>query len=257
MITWYGKKLCDSGFVINLSERKDRWERTMSELSLNGFDGLERFEAIKKEEGKYFKYGCTQSHIEIAKLQIQNGWEYVLYLEDDIIVDFFYDYSVDNSRIDKEKVCDLIISELYEKKPDVLWLGVRPEENTEKISNIFVRPKSTLMSHSYIGSLKYAHFLVDNLRYEVQNHFSGGYPIDFFISQINLKNDWRIDVYDTEGVMKNNNLVIYMTSPMIFNQGQSHSDLLDKHVYYETWVRGCYNAYVNTTNLNIKPILYE
>ena len=42
---------------------------------------------------------------------------------------------------------------------------------------------------------------------------------------------------------------------MIFNQGGSYSDLTDNEVNYETWVRGCYNAYINTKKLNIKPFL--
>ena len=48
-----------------------------------------------------------------------------------------------------------------------------------------------------------------------------------------------------------------MTTPMIFTQGASFSDLTDNMVSYEVWVRGCYNEYVNINKLNIKPIIYE
>lgn len=257
MIKWYGEKLCDQGFIINLEERKDRYDRVRKNLRIGKFTGLKRFNAVKIIEPNFTKYGCTQSHIEIAKKQIKNNWEYVLYMEDDSVINFFYDYSINESEIDKEKVAKNIIKELNEKKPDVLWLGVRPEEDTEYVSNFLVKPKKTLMSHAYIGSIKYAKFLVDNLKYKDNNHFSAGYPIDFFLSQINTKDCWRLENFDNEKIMKNNDLKIYMTVPMIFNQGESFSNLTDNYVDYKIWVTGCYQAYANINKLNIKPLLNE
>lgn len=257
MVTWFGEKICDAGFIINLDERKDRLDRVTKNLKVSGFSGLERFSAVKIKKGNFTKYGCTQSHIDIAKKQIENNWEYVLYLEDDIICDFYYNSKIPENKINKELIAHNIISEIKNKKPDVLWLGVRPEEKVEYISNFLVRPKKTLMSHAYVGSIKYARFLVDNLKYEDNNHFSGGYPIDFFISQINIRNDWRIESFDKKNIIKNNDLKIFMSIPMIFNQGKSFSDLTDKEVSYETWIRGCYDFYANINELKIKPLLYE
>jgi GR25 family glycosyltransferase involved in LPS biosynthesis len=192
MVLWFGKKLCDRGFLINLKHREDRLERSIRELAKSRLEGIERFDALVIEEKNFIKYSCTKSHIEIAKIQIKNGWNYVMYLEDDIISDFFYDYMTDNSKINIEKVSEAIIENLYEKKPDILWLGVRPENYTKKISDCFLEPDSTLMSHAYIGSLRYAKFLVENLEYWNMESVAGGWPIDFFISQITKKNDWRI-----------------------------------------------------------------
>lgn len=257
MVKWYGKKLCDNGYIINLKDRIDRYERVKQNLKNGKFSGLKRFNAIKITNSNYIKYGCTQSHIEIAKKQIKNNWEYVLYMEDDSVVDFFYNDSIDETKINKKKIAHSIINEINEKKPDVLWMGVRPEEDAEYVSNFLAKPKKTLMSHAYIGSLKYAKFLVDNLKYMDNNHFSGGYPIDFFISQIGVKNDWRIEYFDKENIIKNNDLKIYMTVPMIFNQGESFSNLTDNYTSHEVWVRGCYQHYVDINKLNIKPLLNE
>ena len=257
MIQWFGNKLCDAGFVINLNHREERLRRTFSELESSNIEGVERFEACMISEPFYSKYGCTQSHIEIAKLQIENNWEYVLYLEDDIISDFFYDYGTDNTKIDKRKVSEEIISNLNQMKPDVLWLGVRPESYTEKVSDCFVKPSITLMSHAYLGSLKYANFLIENLKYSESNHFSYRWPIDFFISQINVKNNWTLDKMENTNFFKNNDLKIFMTTPMIFNQGHSYSDLLDRDVNYKEWVEGCYSEYVNTNKMNINKFLNE
>lgn len=257
MVKWFGKKLCDAGFLINLKSRKDRYSRAINELKKSGINGVKRFDAVIIDDPNFIKYGCTQSHIDIAKLQLENDWEYVLYLEDDIVSDFYYKNSLMSANIDKKEISKNIIKELNDKKPDILWLGVRLESETEYVSNFLVKPKETLMSHAYLGSKKYAKFLIDNLIYQDGGHFSGRYPIDFFISQITSKNDWRLDSFDKDNIMKNNDLVVYVTVPMIFNQGESFSDLTDNYVNYVTWVRGCFEAYANIDKLNIKPLLNE
>lgn len=257
MVEWFGNKLCDKGFLINLKERDDRYNRAVDNLQIAGISGVERFEGVRITNPMFLKYGCTQSHIEIAKKQIKNKWEYVLYLEDDIVTDFFYSLNFSNDKINKEEVAIQIINEINEKKPDILWLGVRPEDYTEYVSNCLVKPTKTLMSHAYVGSLKFAKFLVDNLKYDDSKHFSNLWPIDFFMSQINTKDCYLIDLRDSENIMKKNDLKVYMTTPMIFTQGTSYSDLTDNLVSYEVWIRGCYNEYVNINKLNIKPIMYE
>ena len=74
MIKWYGRKIADAGFVINLSSRADRLNNVWKTLKNVNITGVQRFNAIQKH-----KDGCTLSHIEIAKLQIKNNWDYVLY----------------------------------------------------------------------------------------------------------------------------------------------------------------------------------
>ena len=255
MIKWYGENLCDAGFLINLKERTDRFDIAEKELINSGIEGVERFDAVVITEPNFTKYGCTQSHIEIAKKQIENNWEYVLYLEDDIKTEYYYSETIPLTSVDRKKVSTSIINDLYEYKPDVLWLGVRPEEDTEYVSNNLVKPKKTLMSHAYLGSLKYARFLIKNLHYTNNKHFSYKLPIDYFISQLNEKNCFQIDSFECgENILKND-LKVYMSSPLIFNQGTSFSNIIDKDVDYLIWVRGCIDAYVNIDKLKIKPHL--
>ena len=64
--------------VINLEERKDRWEY-MKNL-FNDYD-LERFDAIKHKEG--WK-GCTLSHVSIIENAKKNDDDYVIVMEDDV-----------------------------------------------------------------------------------------------------------------------------------------------------------------------------
>jgi GR25 family glycosyltransferase involved in LPS biosynthesis len=255
MIKWFGEYLCDAGFLINLKERTDRFNIAEKELIDGGIEGVERFDAVVITEPDFIKYGCTQSHIEIAKKQIENNWEYVLYLEDDIKTEYYYSETIPSTSVDRKKVSTSIINDLSEYKPDVLWLGVRPEENTEYVSNNLVKTNKTLMSHAYLGSLKYAKFLIENLRYADNKHFSSRLPIDYFISQLTEKNCWQINSFENgENILKND-LKVYMSSPLIFNQGASFSNIIDRDVDYSIWVRGCIDAYVNIDKLKINPHL--
>lgn len=255
MIKWYGERLCDAGFLINLKERTDRFNIAEKELIDSGIEGVERFDAVVITEPDFTKYGCTQSHIEIAKKQIENNWEYVLYLEDDIKTEYYYSERIPLTSVDRKKVSTSIINDLYEYKPDVLWLGVRPENDTEYVTNNLVKTNKTLMSHAYLGSLKYAKFLVENLQYTDNQHFSSRLPIDYFISQLTEKDCWQINSYKNgENILKND-LKVYMSIPLIFNQGASFSNIIDRDVDYTIWVRGCIDAYVNLNKLNIKPHL--
>ena len=255
MVKWLDRQLCDAGFVINLKEREDRLSRALHEVELSGIVGIQRFDGVEISSGLFQKYGCTQSHIEIAKEQIKNSWEYVLYLEDDCVFDLFYDYTINKANIDYDLVVEKIIDELNMYKPDILWLGVRPEDYALPFSDVFVLPKKTIMSHAYLGSLNYAKFLVENFKYTDSDHFSYMYPIEFFMSQICNPIDHRIFFYDREKIMFNHGLKVCMTSPMIFNQGSSYSNLTENFVSYELWITGCYNEYVNPKKLNIKTLL--
>jgi GR25 family glycosyltransferase involved in LPS biosynthesis len=257
MIKWFGIDICNAGFLINLEERNDRYLRSVETLSECNITGVERFNAVVINDSVYHKYGCTESHIQIAKLQIENNWDYVLYLEDDIIEDYFYNHSIPNHLINKEKVTKSIIKDFKKHKPDILWLGTRLEDYTSKFSNFLVKPKKTIMAHGYIGSLKFANFLVNHLKYRDQDHFSGGWPIDFFMSQIVSKDDWRVRDLDNDKIIINNDLKVFVSIPMIFNQGKSHSNLTDNFVSYEGWVRGCFNKYADINKLKIKTFLNE
>jgi len=252
MITWYNNQLADAGFVINLQERSDRLEKAISQLEIVNIKGVQQFNAVKIPESNS---GCTQSHIEIAKIQIKNNWDYVLYLEDDIEADVFYDISADN--VDIETVAKNITKDLRKYKPDVLWLGVRPEGAVQKISNMFVKPTKTVMSHAYIGSLKYAKFLVNNLTWRDRGSAMSDWPIDFFISELNNKQDWKLhcDQLSGSGNILNNDLKIYMTLPNIFVQGPSYSDIAKQFTDYRPWIKGCFKQYINLDKLAIKKFL--
>lgn len=262
MIYWDGNFLCDRGFFINLKRRTDRFESCKKELEKAKITGVEKFEAVELPKGPFWDFGCTQSHINIAKLQIENNWPYVLYLEDDIVLDVIYNLDIRNSgkQIDYSKAVKTLISDMNEYKPDVLWLGTRLEAPVKsKISNTLVIPGRTLMSHAYIGSLKYANFLVENLNYEDGKYFSCRYAIDWFITQINEKNCGNIingaDFFKGIDNIKNNDLKIMVSVPQFFVQGAGLSDISGNDVDYRKWCWDAYSAYIRIEELGIIPAL--
>lgn len=255
MITWCGKKIADAGFVINIADSADRLKLSFKALSDACIEGVERFNAIVIPENNG---GCTQSHIEIAKLQIKNNWDYVLYLEDDIMMDLFYHPSHRGS-INLEKVVFEVTKDLHKFEPDILWLGTRPEKAVEKITDTLFKPTKTVMSHAYLGSLKYANFLVENLTWTDSNSAAGGWPIDFFISELNNKQDWRLfhEPFSGRERILNNDLKVYMMLPNIFIQGPSISEIENRYVDHRTHIKGCFEENINLKELNIKKFLYN
>jgi glycosyl transferase family 25 len=70
-----------NAFYINLDHRTDRKEHVTGQLTNLGLQGFERFNAIKMENGAV---GCSMSHLKILQSAVQNNWDHVLIVEDDI-----------------------------------------------------------------------------------------------------------------------------------------------------------------------------
>ena len=258
MIKWAGNFLCEKGFFINLKRRVDRFEKCNEELKKAKIEGVERYDAVDQEE--WHNFGCTQSHINIAKLQIENNWNYVLYLEDDIVLDVIYNYNIsaNGKKLNYNEIVKCLIEDMYVYKPDVLLLGIRLEQPVErKISNTLIVPNRFLMSHAYIGSLKYANFLVNNLKYKETNHFSSSYPIDWFLTQLKEKNCGQIldtkNYLNTEKI-KNNDLLITVSAPHFFTQGKGLSDISGRVIDYQKWCSEAYSIYSRIEEFGISPL---
>ena len=68
-------------FYINLEHRTDRNEHVLEQLTNLGLPNVERFNAIKMENGAI---GCSMSHLKILQYAYQNKLDHVLIIEDDI-----------------------------------------------------------------------------------------------------------------------------------------------------------------------------
>lgn len=245
MIYWYGKPLCSHGFIINLQTREDRKKSATEQLELAGIDGVDFYNAVViNDDGLWKPYGCTQSHINLYNFQVNNNIDYMLILEDDIFTTFSYGY--DNKIIDiskKQKYAFNLIDSFNKLKPDLLWLGCRVESNVDPYDNYISYSNKTLMSHAYLSSLRLAQFCLDNYNYQDSSHFSYRLPIDFFLSQIKLKQDGQIVNNKNNHYFINNSLTTTISNCLIFNQKADYSDIIERPVDYSLWVTGCHQEY--------------
>jgi len=205
-------------FVINLDERKDRYDRVASELCRVGIE-FERFPGVwleslsefpksfyrnygtgwaYTESEEYIKrsLGCTISHLEILKLAEKEALRNVLIFEDD--VQFIGDY---------EGVWAHFLEELPDEW-DVLYLGTNHIEKPSLYSEYVSVPTLNYSTHAYaVGSHVYDEVLDNVLR--------SGYVIDRWFGEcFNPSHD------------------VYCVRPPIAVQRPDFSDILGRDVDY-------------------------
>jgi GR25 family glycosyltransferase involved in LPS biosynthesis len=228
MVTWNNIKIADRGFLINLEERTDRLQESLLEFDKNSIQGVERFNAIKITEDSdqgWVIRGCTHSHMELLKRQVENGWEKMVIFEDDFILDVCdnRELSLSNEMIEKIYVADF----------DLLFLGACLLEPAEAVSENLIKPNKFVQTTSYLTSLKFAEYVVNNFNYLDKELVVYGEQIDSYYSVLAVKDHWLMD-NRTKGIeeIKNHDLKIYFHTPILFNQRESYSNILNRYTNY-------------------------
>lgn len=230
MVTWNDIKIADKGFLINLKEREDRLEQSLNEFSRNNIKGVERFDAIKitedSDEGWVLR-GCTHSHMDVLRQQVENRWEKMIIFEDD----FFFDVC-DNK---KRELTDEMIGNIYSTDFDLLFLGACLLQPSEYVSENLIKPNQFVQTTTYLTSLKFAEYVVKNFNYLDKELVVHGEQIDTYYSVLATKNHWLMN-NRTKGVeeIKNHDLKIYFHYPLLFNQRISFSNILNKETNYSS-----------------------
>jgi len=244
MILWHNKPLCSAGFVINLASRPDRKASAIKELEQSGISGFEFYNATTLSDPDWQAYGCTQSHLDLFKIQIENNIDYLLILEDDIHTSYTYSTLNKITKIDKQiKYAHNCIDSFHHLKPDLLWLGSRVEQDVDYYDDYISFSNKTLTAHAYISSLSLAKFCVENFKYNEHGHLSYRYPIDFFLSQLKIKTDHQIINNINNKAFVTNNLVTSVSNCLIFNQKPGYSNIIHKDIDYGIWIAGCHEHY--------------
>jgi GR25 family glycosyltransferase involved in LPS biosynthesis len=244
MITWHNKDLCQEGFIINLASRPDRKESALLACAKAGINGISIFDAVTIKDPNYVAYGCTQSHIDLYKYQVENNIPYMLILEDDISTIYNYANLVSITDINKQKsFSDNLIDSFNTLKPDILWLGTRLESNVDPYDNYLSFSNKTLTSHGYICSYRLAKFALENFKYTESGHFSFRWPIDYFLSQIKMKDCGQLKHNNDKTEFMNNNIVITVSNCLIFNQKADFSNIINQICDYSIWILGCHEEY--------------
>jgi hypothetical protein len=236
MVTWNGVKIADKGFLINLEERTDRLKESLLELEKNNIVGVEKFNAIKITEDSddgWVIRGCTHSHMDVLKLQVENKWEKVIIFEDDFFLDF--DPSINGNTLDE------MVDNINKQEFDCLFLGAVLLNESEYINEFFLKPNKFVQSTSYISSLKFSEFVIKHFNYLDKQSVVYGEQIDSYFSNLAQHNHWRINS-ELKGCddLLNHNLNIYFTYPQLFNQRVSYSNIENKITGYCS-----YNNYRN------------
>jgi len=228
MVTWNNIKIADKGFLINLDERTDRFEESLSELKKIGISGVERFSAIKitedSDEG-WINRGCTQSHCDILKLQVENGWEKVVIFEDDFFLDITHP--------EITELNDEIIRNIDKQDCDLLMLGSVLLSDSEFVSDCLIKPTNMVQATTYISSLKFAKFVTGHFNYLNKKSIVYGEAIDSYFSYLSTKKHWGMNT-DAEGIQEliNHDLKIFFLSPILFSQRSSFSNIMGYNVNY-------------------------
>jgi glycosyl transferase family 25 len=165
----------DKVVYINLEKRKDR-NAHMIEMTKTFGDKVMRFNAIEDNPGYL---GCSQSHIAVLEMAIQNNWRNVLILEDDCQWNRF--------KINYQKLEFLAKSYLY----DVILLGG---------STVFKHPNDRLISAqtttAYLVNNHYYKPLLENYREGFQLLKSTNqhalYALDQYWKNLQSKDVWYV-----------------------------------------------------------------
>lgn len=228
MVTWNDIKIADKAFLINLKERQDRLLESISELEKLNIRGVERFEAVKfthdSNKGKIIR-GCTQSHIDILKYQVENKLHRVIIFEDDFCLDI-----IGNSKFE---ISDETIINIGEIQFDLLFLGSCLIDKSLWISKNLIKPNNFVQTTCYIVGLNFAKFVVDNFNYLDEESLVYGEAIDSFYSILSSKRHWleNTDKKD-KNIILENDFKIYFHNPILFSQRPSFSNLINKKVNY-------------------------
>ena len=135
----------DKIVYINLDHRKDRREEIEKQLSIFPQEKIERFSAIKHDNGAI---GCSKSHIAVLELALKNNWKNLLVLEDDMLWNDQFDTQM--------KILEQKLSEPY----DVIVLGGMWPHYDKKTLKLF----KCYGTGAYIVNSSYYQTLLNNFK---------------------------------------------------------------------------------------------
>jgi GR25 family glycosyltransferase involved in LPS biosynthesis len=138
-------------FYINLEHRTDRNSHVINQLTNLGLPIFERFNAIKMEHGAA---GCSMSHLKILQTALQNNYDHVLILEDDI--------SFLNPNLFKANFNKFL--ERQGNNWDVILLAGNNVPPYDKVDDVCIKVKQCLTTTGYLVNGHYIKRLIDNVK---------------------------------------------------------------------------------------------
>lgn len=164
------RKYCEHIYYINLDKRTDRLEHMKNVLSKFNINAT-RWAGVTKDDPCHRlnkgQYGCKLSHVNLIRHALENGYERIMILEDDIDI-----------RPEFEQYMNSIVSQLKSDEYDIFYLYSYMNKNMKDL--VINRKKGILGTHAYIVN---RHFYRKFIEVSLIKHD----PIDFILSNTRLK----------------------------------------------------------------------
>ena len=194
-------------FYINLDHRTDRKEHVTGQLANLGLQGFERFNAIKMENGAV---GCSMSHLKILQSAVQNNWDHVLIVEDDIT---FLDPALFKANFET-------FLQRNSNNWDVILLAGNNMPPYDAIDDVCIKVKRCQTTTGYLVNGHYIKKLMENVKmgltqlmYKPASHAM--YAIDKFWFVLQAVDKW------------------YLIIPPTVVQREDYSDIEKKRINYQ------------------------
>ena len=194
-------------FYINLDHRTDRKEHVTNQLTNLGLQGFERFNAIKMENGAV---GCSMSHLKILQSAVQNNWDHVLIVEDDIT---FLDPALFKANFET-------FLQRNGNNWDVILLAGNNMPPYDAIDDVCIKVKRCQTTTGYLVNGHYIKKLMENVKmgltqlmYKPASHAM--YAIDKFWFVLQAVDKW------------------YLIIPPTVVQREDYSDIEKKRINYQ------------------------
>lgn len=180
----------DKVVYINLDKRPNKNDHMKKILSIFPTEKVIRFSAIEWNPGSV---GCTKSHIEVMKMAIDNKWNNVLILEDDVVWNRF-------------EIGYTLLEKLAKQEYDVIHLG--PAKAHYNVNTL--RLYSGYCTSSYLVNGHYIPKLLSNFQEGLDlliDTKSDKYPCDVHWASLMKTDKW------------------YLCNPCFMYQQESYSDI--------------------------------
>ena len=138
-------------FYINLEHRTDRKEHVLNQLTNLGLPNVERFNAIKMENGAV---GCSMSHLKILQNAYENKLDHVLIVEDDIT---FLEPEVFKTNFDN-------FLQRNGNNWDVILLAGNNMPPYDKVDDVCIKVKRCQTTTGYLVNGHYIKKLMENVK---------------------------------------------------------------------------------------------
>ena len=194
-------------FYINLDHRTDRKEHVTGQLTNLGLQGFERFNAIKMENGAV---GCSMSHLKILQSAVQNNWDHVLIVEDDIT---FLDPALFKANFET-------FLQRNGNNWDVILLAGNNMPPYDKVDDVCIKVKRCQTTTGYLVNGQYIKKLMENVKMGLTSLICNPgrhamYAIDKFWFVLQAVDKW------------------YLIIPPTVVQREDYSDIEKKRINYQ------------------------